>query len=96
MEDQIQNIVSECREDFRQAAETIKFDPAKFAHHLAEYDMTEAEQLMLMRVVWDFMMMMCDAGFKIDAVSLASDEVKTEASNEAPLEHTTYQEERSP
>ena len=64
----------ECLEDFRKVAPKLRFDPAAYAHYLAEYDLTEEQQLTLMRVVWDFLMMVADAGFELDSVSLVSSE----------------------
>lgn len=65
----------ECLQDFRKVAPKLRFDPATYAHYLAEYDLTEEQQLTLMRMVWDFMMMVVDAGFELDSVSLASCEL---------------------
>lgn len=71
MDDQFQTVPPECLKHFRQAAPKLRFDPEKYARHLAEYDLTEAQQLMMLRTVWDFMTMICDAGFALDGVSLA-------------------------
>lgn len=71
MDDHIQTTPPECLEQFRQAAPKLRFDPEKYARHLAAYDLTEAQQLMMMRTVWDFMTIICDAGFALDSVSLA-------------------------
>lgn len=96
MEDFILPPKPECLEDFREAAKKLRFDPAKYAHHLAEYDLTEAQQLMLMRVVWDFMVMVADAGFEIDAVSLASDEAETPEGDQTQQKDNEPKEDRSP
>ena len=74
MDDQTLSNQPELKDGFRDAAPKLRFDPARSAQHLAEYDLTEAQKLSLMRVVWDFMVMVVDAGFEIDGVSLASDE----------------------
>ena len=86
----------ECLDDFRQAAPKLRFDPAKYAHHLAEYDLSEEQQLTLMRVVWDFMVMMADAGYEIDSVSLAAAEAKPAQDGTAHEDKPTDTEERSP
>lgn len=96
MEDFILPPKPECLEDFREAVKKLRFDPAKYAHHLAEYDLTEEQQLMLMRVVWDFMVMVADAGFEIDAVSLASDEADTPEGDQTQQKDNEPKEDRSP
>lgn len=86
----------ECLDDFRQAAPKLRFDPAKYAHHLAEYDLSEEQQLALMRVVWDFMVMMADAGYEIDSVSLASERAEPTSEETAPDNNKNENEEPSP
>ena len=86
----------ECLDGFRQAAPKVRFDPAKYAHHLAEYDLNEEQQLRLMRTVWDFMVMMADAGYEIDSVSLAAAEAPPPRIEAAPNDQLKDKEERSP
>ncbi|MDF1807762.1 hypothetical protein [Hyphomonas sp.] len=57
--------------EFNQEARKVHFDPEAYAHHIAELDLTEAQQLAVMRTVWDLMVLFVDAGFGIDAPTLS-------------------------
>jgi len=56
---------------FNQEARKVHFDPEAYAHHIADLDLTEAQQLAVMRTVWDLLVLFVDAGFGIDAPTLA-------------------------
>lgn len=56
---------------FNREALKVRFDPEAYAHHIAELDLDDAQKLALMRTVWDLMVLFVDAGFGIDAPTLA-------------------------
>jgi len=56
---------------FNQEARKVRFDPEAYAHHIAELDLNEEQKNMLMRTVWDLMVLLVDAGFGIDGPTLA-------------------------
>jgi hypothetical protein len=60
-----------CKDGFNEEARKLSFDPEAYAHHIAELDLTEPQKLALMRTVWDLMVLFVDAGFGIDAPTLA-------------------------
>lgn len=44
------------------------FDPARFAHHLENTDLTEEQQIELLRTLWWIMAAFVDLGFGVDSV----------------------------
>lgn len=61
----------ECSGGFNKEARIVRFDPEAYAHHIAELDLDDAQKHTLMRTVWDLMVLFVDAGFGIDAPTLA-------------------------
>ena len=45
-----------------------KFDPAKYAPHTEDFDMTEAQQEEYLRTLWSIMAAFVDLGFGVDSV----------------------------
>lgn len=95
--DQLTIVPGDCRNDFNDQACVIGFDPEAYAHHLAEYDLTDDQKLTVMRALWDILVCFSDAGFKIDPVSLA-EHTQPDAAQARSHEHTEQQQtkERSP
>lgn len=75
---QKETLIPSCTEGFNEGAQKIRFDPEAYAKHLAQFDLTEAQKLTLMRTVWDMMVMFADAGFGIDGPTLAKEEKENE------------------
>lgn len=63
----------ECRDDFNREAQRIHFDPEAYAHHLADFDLSDAQKDIMLRAVWDILVAFADAGFEIDTVSLSKE-----------------------
>lgn len=53
------------------AARALAFDPARYRHHLAHLDMSEAAQAELLAVIWRIMESAVDRAFGEDAAQLA-------------------------
>jgi hypothetical protein len=91
------SVTQDCCDAFNDQARVIGFDPKAYAHHLAQYDLPEDQQLMVMRALWDILVCFADAGFKIDPVSLAEEpESPALTSSEEQTTNQTERQEHSP
>ena len=81
MTEQTQILEPSCTDGFNEEVRRLRFDPEAYAKYIAELDLSEDEKYSLMRTVWDLMVMFVDAGFGIDAPTLASKNAENAAAS---------------